>query len=176
MKKIIINEKAVINANGNLSGGHCVPVICLNDGGRFTSVTDAAEHAGVTAQYMCNHLKGKTRTCKGKRYCYLYQLAEKADVLMDRLSQVSAMEEDARRWREHQAEQEAIRLAEERRLEEERRAEERKQAEIAKLLSRRDSLTHKLDEINVKRIALTNDIAEVELALVNLGVMEVDNE
>jgi hypothetical protein len=75
---------------------------------------------------------GRIRTANGKRYCYLSKATENLDTIVTRLRETSAVEDDARKWREYQAEQEAIRKAEEKRLEEERKAEEKRQVEIAK--------------------------------------------
>lgn len=140
MKTIIIHNEAKINANGNLSGGHCKPVICLDNGCRFTSMTDAAEYANVSIQFMSNHLNGRSRTCHGKHYCYLHQLTEKADILMDRLHEASADAEDARRWREYQAEQERIRLEEERRQRDIAKAREKIAAYEEKSAAYRDKM------------------------------------
>ena len=116
MTEVTIHNKATVNAKGRRNGGCCKPVICIDNGKRYTSVTDAAEQAGVTTCSMSQHLNGLSRTCKGKRYCYLNQLTENANMIMDRLNEALIDAEDARRWREYQAEQEANRLAEERRL------------------------------------------------------------
>lgn len=116
MKTLTINEKATINANGNFNSAHCKPVICIDTGDVYTSVTDAAEHVGCHYTAMISHLKGKLRTCKGKHFCYLSKTNESLDSIVTRLREASAMEEDARKWRELQAEQEAARKAEEKRL------------------------------------------------------------
>lgn len=150
MKTIIIHNEAKINAKGNLSNGNCKPVICLDDGTRYTSVTDAAESVGVNPVTMCNHLKGKARKCKGKRYCYLNELTENANIIMDRLHEASTDAEDARRWREYQAEQEVIRRAEEERLAAIRRAEEEHQRQIAKARERVEKYTAKHNEYTIK--------------------------
>lgn len=116
MKTLTINEKATINANGNFDSAHCKPVICIDTGDVYTSVIDAAEQVGCSYTAMISHLKGKLRTCKGKRFCYLSKTNESLDSIVTRLREASAMEEDARKWRELQAEQEAARQAEEKRM------------------------------------------------------------
>lgn len=132
MKKIIINNKAVIHAYGNLNTKNCKPVICVDTGATYTSATDAAEAAGVTISCMSCHLTGKTKTVKGKRYCYMSNAPENLDSIVTRLREASAMESDAQKWRAYQAEQEAIRKAEAKRLDDERKAKERREAAIAK--------------------------------------------
>ena len=175
MKKITIQNEATIKASGKLSTGRCKPIVCIETGEVFTSMTDAAETYGVHIVNISNTVRGVQRTCKGKHFCYLSQSLEHLDPIMERLRNASAMEEDARRWREYQAEQEAIRIAEERRIEEERKAEERKQAEIEKLQNRYLNLIDKLNEINAKCEATLRDIAEVENSLRALGVTVKDD-
>ena len=119
MKKTTVNiqHEANINAEGKLNGGNCKPVVCIDTGDVFTSCFDAAESIGVHFSAMSSHLRGKTRTIHGKRYMYLSRVSEGLDTIVTRLRETSAMEEDAKRWREYQAEQEAIRKAEEKRAE-----------------------------------------------------------
>ena len=145
MKKTTINiqNEANIKAEGKLNGRKCKPVICIDTGEVFTSATDAAEKAGVHVSVMSSVCIGRIRTANGKRYCYLSKATESLDAIVTRLRETSAVEDDARKWREYQAEQEAIRKAEEerleairkaeeKRLEEERKAREKREKEIAK--------------------------------------------
>ena len=74
MKTITISKKSEITAEGNLNCHRCKPVICVDTFKVFTSVTDAAEYAGCAMFNMVNHLKGKTKTCKGKTYKYLSEV------------------------------------------------------------------------------------------------------
>ena len=132
MKKINIQHESDIKAEGKLNSKGCKPVICIETGEVFTSVTDAAEYAGEYAQNMSNHLNGKRRSIKGKHYCYLSRVNESLDAIVTRLRETSAVEEDAKRWRAYQAEQDAIRKAEEERQEQARKAREDILAQIAK--------------------------------------------
>jgi hypothetical protein len=129
---INIQNEANINAEGKLSCHRCKPVMCLETGDVFTSITDAAEHAGVHKTHMSHHLCGQLRTVKGKHYCYLSRATDSLDAIVTRLRETSAMEEDARKWREYQAELEAKRKAEEKRIEDERKAKEQYEAAVAK--------------------------------------------
>lgn len=165
MKKIIISEKATISANGNLSTGNCKPVICIDTGDVYTSVTDAAEAIGSSASNMCVHLAGKTRTIKGKRFCYLSKANESLDSIVTRLRKASEMEAKAKMWDALMAEQEAVRKAEEKRIEEERKAEERRLASIAKLEAKEASMNEKYMKKYNEAIALFNELSEVRREL-----------
>ena len=124
-KTINIHNDANISAKGKLNSRHCKPVICLETGEVFTSVTDAAEKAGHSAQNLSTHLTGKRKTYGGKHYCYLSNATENLNAIVSRLRETSQMEEDARKWRAYQAEQEAIRKAEEKRKSDIEKAKEK---------------------------------------------------
>jgi len=139
MKKheIVLSEKTTYEAIGELNSRRCKQV-ANDEGMRFTSLTDAAKYAGVSPQNMWSHLNGNHHTCKGHVYFYVDKRDESFNAVMKCLAKTTeeinrrkADEEDARKWREYQAEQEAIRKAEERRLEEERKARERHAKAVA---------------------------------------------
>lgn len=133
---INIQNEANINATGKLNCHRCKPVICIETGDVFTSVADAAAHVGVNQGNMSQHLRGKLRTIKGKHFCYMSRATESLDAIVTRLRETSTMEEDARKWREYQAEQEAIRKAEEKRIADERKAKEMYEASVQKALNK----------------------------------------
>lgn len=145
---INIQNEANINAEGKLSCHRCKPVICLETGDVFTSITDAAEHAGVHKTHMSHHLCGQIRSVKGKHYCYLSRATESLDAIVTRLRETSAMEEDARKWREYQAEQEAIRKAEEKRIADERKAKEMYEANVQKAINKIERRSKMCDRIH----------------------------
>ena len=134
MKKTTINiqHEANIKAEGKLHSKKCRPVICIDTGDTFTSVTDAAEYAECTTSTMVVHLQGKTRQVKGKHYCYLSSVKENLDPILTRLRETAAVEDAAKKWMAYEAEQEAIRAAEAKRAEEERKAREELEAKIVK--------------------------------------------
>lgn len=118
MKKTInMQHEANIQAEGKLSGRKCKPVICLETGEVFSSMTDAAEYTEVTTATMSNHLTGRYRSVKGKHYCYLSRVSESLDTILARLRETAAIEEDAKKWKAYEAEQEAKRIAEQKRQE-----------------------------------------------------------
>lgn len=116
MKKTInMQHEANIQAEGKLSGRKCKPVICLETGEVFSSVTDAAEKKGLHPAGLSNCLIGKQRTFGGKHYCYLSRVSESLDVIVARLREASADAEAAQKWKAYEAEQEAKRIAEQKR-------------------------------------------------------------
>ena len=138
MEKTTINiqDKANINAKGVHTYHTAKPIICIDTGEVYVSITDAVKQIGCTSENMINHLKGRTRHCKGKHYCYLSRATESLDAIVTRLRETSAMEEDARKWREYQAEQEAIRKTEEKRIADERKAKEMYEANVQKAINK----------------------------------------
>lgn len=114
MKKTInMQHEANIQAEGKLNSKHCKPIICIETGEVFSSVTDAAECAEVTTTMMSGHLGGYYRSVKGKHYCYLSRVNESLNTILTRLRETSAIEEDAKKWKAYEAEQEAKRIAKE---------------------------------------------------------------
>ena len=116
MKKTInMQHEANIQAEGKLSGRSCKPVICLETGEVFSSMTDAAENIGASIQHMSNHLTGRYRSIHGKHYCYVSRVTESLDTILTRLRETAAIEEDAKKWKAYKAEQETKRIAEQKR-------------------------------------------------------------
>lgn len=148
-KTINIQNKANINAEGELNSRHCKPIICLETGEVYTSVTDAAKAIGCGANNLSTHLTGKRQHIKGKHFCYLSRATESLDAIVTRLRETSSMEEDARKWRAYQAEQEAIRKAEEKRIEDERKAKEQYEEAVTKAknkVERRHKMCSRLEQ------------------------------
>lgn len=160
--EITLTNKATYEAIGELCSGNCEPV--ANDEGYvFSSIVDAARYAGVSPQNMWNHLNSpSSKTCKGHVYFYVRKRDESFGRIMKRLSEVNADaerrkadEEDARKWREYQAEQEAKRIAEEKRLEAERKAKEKYKSDVAKAVAK----VERRKEIH-KRLQDKTEVAE----------------
>lgn len=143
MKKTInMQHEANIQAEGKLSGRKCKPVICLETGEVFSSMTDAAECAEVTTTMMSGHLGGRYRSVKGKHYCYLSRVSESLDTILARLRETAAIEEDAKKWKVYEAEQEAKRIAEQKRQEAITKAKEK----VARAQGIHDTLAAKYRE------------------------------
>lgn len=146
----IHGNKKTITAIGKFNSGHTKPVVRKEDGKVFSSITDAAANVGVAASYLSKHLihPDKITHVKGFHYCYLKDLLDNPDELLIQLRRTSADKEaliasalndaeDARKWREHLAQQD--KQAEEKAKKEAKKqeaariAEEKRQNEIDKL-------------------------------------------
>ena len=154
MKKIKIQHEANIKAEGKLNSKHCKPVICLETGDVYSSVTDAAEAIGCYAPDISAHLTGRKRTIKGKHFCYLSRVSESLDAIVTRLRETAAVEADAKKWREHQAKLDAA-----------RKEEERRQQAIAKAEAKVAALTEACTKYENKWREATSALNEAEMEL-----------
>jgi hypothetical protein len=157
MKKINIQNEANIKAKGEHTQKNAKAVICIETGEVFTSTTDAAASAGVHVTTMSAVCLGKIRTANGKRYCYLSRVTESLDSIVTRLRETAAVEEDAKRWKAYQAEQEAI-----------RKAEEKRQAEIAKAREKVAQLNEEARKYEEMWRKTMGDLVEAEQHLESL--------
>lgn len=158
MKTIHINNLSTINGSGELNSAHCKPIICIDTGDVYTSVTDAANAVGCHITNMVGHLKGKLKTCKGKHFCYLADATENLDAIVTQLRNMQELRTKAAAWDALQAEQEAARKAEEKRL-----------ADIAKA---EEKVNRLLDNLNKCREKCTEAIALYESALEELHALQ----
>ena len=154
MKKINIQKEANIHAEGNLFTGNCDPCIILENGMVFTSQVDLAEYLGVTAAAVSSTVCGRQRTCKGYHIVSVSRLTEGVDVILSRLRETAAVEDDAKKWREYQEEQEAIRKAEEER----RKKAAKLNEELEKFVAERERYQARLDRCD-------NEMARIKMEL-----------
>lgn len=159
---INIQNEANVNAEGEHVHGNSISIVRINDGKVFVSIFDAADDAGTPRSYMSARLRNSDTgvcTIKGQQYCYLSRLMESADTILTCLRDTGAEverrkadEDDARKWREYQAEQERIRKEEEDRIEAERKAKEKfeadKQKAIARIIRRKEIANRKATEFD----------------------------
>ena len=142
MTTLNIHNETTIKAKGTHTMRNNKPVICVDTGEVFASITDAAEHLGVRSTNISKVVTGVYKTCKGMRFCLLSRATENLDILTGQIRTLNADAEDARKWREYQAEQEAIRKAEEDRI----RAEQERLAAIERAKAERAERKRKLEE------------------------------
>lgn len=148
MKNQIINihNNATINAVGKFNSKHTKAIVCKETGTIYSSIVDAAKGAGVTYAMVWGTLNGKYKSVKGKHYEYLDNVLDNPDDVFVQLRKTNAtlehvqaenasLAEDARKWREYQAQ-----LAAE--AEAARRAEEERQNRIAILTKRLERRKH----------------------------------
>lgn len=77
--KITLTNESTVNANGRKRNGNSKPIFCIDTGKVYASQLDAAEELGVHASNLCAALTGKTKTCKGMRFCFVSKLPEYFD-------------------------------------------------------------------------------------------------
>lgn len=173
---INLQNEANIHAEGDHVHGNSISVVRINDGKVFVSIIDAAKSADTHAGYLASRLRNKDIcTIKGQQYCYLSRLMESADTILTCLRDTGAEverrkadEDDARKWREYQAELERIRKEEEDRIEAERKAKEKyeedKQKAISRILRRKEIANRKASEFD----AAAKRVTEAEEEYFNL--------
>lgn len=62
----VLSERC--SAMGKITGRRSVR--CVEDDLCFDSIVEAADYYGVTKGTLCGHLKGESKTCKGKHFTY----------------------------------------------------------------------------------------------------------
>lgn len=70
-RKVTIQKQATLEVEGTHDNGNCKEVLCITDGRRFASCTDAAEFYGTTTASMSNVCRGINQYTKGRRFCYV---------------------------------------------------------------------------------------------------------
>lgn len=121
---IIIHNKATMKANGVHTSRNNKPVICIDNGKRYASVSDAAESMGVSVSNLSNCLNGKQATRAGLRWSFVSHVTENADAILDHTAHLSselekanaklaAQESEMAEFRAWKLEQEKIRKAKE---------------------------------------------------------------
>lgn len=72
------------------------PVLCIDTGLIYASLTDAAEDIGVSVTALSSCLRGKTNSCKGMAWCFVKESANHIEAITDRIQQSNAEVEDAK--------------------------------------------------------------------------------
>ena len=73
---INIQQCSNVTVIGHHNHKNCKPVYCIDTGEVFASAIDAANANGVCQSPMSTCLTGKTKTCNGKRFCYVSKMME----------------------------------------------------------------------------------------------------
>lgn len=79
MKSITITKLSNASAIGRRTNGNCKPVLCITTGQIYVSAIDAAEKIGVSPASISSAITGKSKTVKGKRYCYVSNVMQYLD-------------------------------------------------------------------------------------------------
>ena len=72
------------------------PVLCIDTGLIYASLTDAAEDIGVSVTALSSCLRGKTNSCNGMSWCFVKESANHIDDITGRIRQANAEAEDAK--------------------------------------------------------------------------------
>ena len=72
------------------------PVLCIDTGLIYASLTDAAEDVGVTVTALSSCLRGKTNSCKGMSWCFVKESANHIEDITGRIRRANAEVEDVK--------------------------------------------------------------------------------
>lgn len=102
MTNITIHEKATVNAVGSHTNGNAKQVLCISTGIVYTSAQDAAEHNDSCLSEISKCCRGMVNHVKGKRYCYISNIANHIDEISDALQKYSGIiaEQEAKERKE----------------------------------------------------------------------------
>lgn len=83
---INIRKATNIKAIGHHSNGNSKPVFCITTGVIYASATDAAKQNGTTVASISMVTTGKTKSCKGKRFCFVADVLDHIDEIAENLT------------------------------------------------------------------------------------------
>lgn len=163
----ISNPSSILGSGTHNGNNRNKPVLCIDTGEVFVSVTDAAEHNNVNPVSMSCCLSGKTRTCNGKRFSFVSKANENLNTIAEQLrsnsTRLAELERKAALYDAMQAEAEA-----------ERKAKAERDAIVAKKIStlaRRKCIIERMDE---KYQLAVRRYMETEKELHDLGLSDED--
>lgn len=170
MKEIILREKGTMHVERKKhSGKRCKPVVCVTNGMRFASATDAAEYAGVHLSSISLCCLGKVTNVKGNVYKYVKEETENCvDVLADTLQkQRQLLEKYAPLIAELEAKEEEEKL---RKLDEERKqkAIEKAKAKYARAEEKFAKASEAKDKADARFDSALDDLYNAKQALDSL--------
>lgn len=98
---INIQKCSNVTVIGHHNHKNCKPVYCIDTGEMYASALDAAKANGICPSPMSSHLTGKTKSCNGKRFCYVSKMMEHLEEINEanriRSAKVAAYDADAER-------------------------------------------------------------------------------
>ena len=83
MARIRIHNTTELNAEGNHTNGNAKAVFCITTGNVYASTIDAAEKIGCSQNNVSTAARGKIKTCKGLRLCYVSHITEHLDEIAE---------------------------------------------------------------------------------------------
>ena len=100
---INIQKCSNVTVNGHHSHKNCKAVYCIDTGEIYASALDAANANGVTQSPMSSTLTGRTKSCNGKRFCYVSKMMEHLEEITEanriRAEKVAAYDAEVERRR-----------------------------------------------------------------------------
>ena len=151
----LTKESILNNAVGSHTNGNTKPVLCLTTNERFTSVTDAAEAYSIDKTGISAACRGKLKTYKGKKWCFVSERDAHLNEILDARHNYTELERKAAAWDKLITE-----------LKKEKEEKEKRQAAIAKAeakLEQRKRIVERID--NSLQLAVRRMMeAEKELA------------
>ena len=101
-KEIVIQRNAIIRGKGKCYNENTNAVLCISTGEVYTSCTDAAISNDVGVGTMSNACRGKSRTTKGKKYCYVKDINEHLDEVAEAIRKSVMYDEFLTKREKHQ--------------------------------------------------------------------------
>ena len=98
---INIQNASNVNVNGHHNHKNCKAVYCIDTGEMYASAIDAAKAEGVARASMSYALTGRSKTCNGKRFCFVSKVMEHLEEIAEmnriRAEKVAAYDADVER-------------------------------------------------------------------------------
>lgn len=94
----LTKESMLNNAVGSHTNGNTKPVLCLTTNERFTSVIDAAEAYSIDKTGISAACRGKLKTYKGKKWCFVSERDAHLNEILDARHNYTELERKAAAW------------------------------------------------------------------------------
>lgn len=155
---LVLSKEAILNnAVGSHSNGNAKPVLCLTTNERFVSVIDAAEAYGIDKSGISAACRGKIKTYKGKKWCFVSDRDAHFNEILDTRPNYAELERKAAAWDKLIAE-----------LEKENKEKEKRQAKIAKAEAKVEYCRRIVEGMDAKYQLAVSRLIEAEKKLAEL--------